>query len=78
MPPGRHLELQTLIRLSEDLALFRAEMAGWPGTGELANHGHRHTPRDQGPGSLARTEPHAGVKAIGGFGVSRASPTRSP
>jgi uncharacterized protein YcaQ len=29
------LELQAIIRPSEDLALFRAEMAEWPGRGEL-------------------------------------------
>jgi uncharacterized protein YcaQ len=29
------LELQALIRPAEDLALYRADMAAWPGTGEL-------------------------------------------
>ena len=29
------IELQALIRPAEDLALYRADMAGWPGTGEL-------------------------------------------
>ncbi|TDO49220.1 hypothetical protein EV643_106189 [Kribbella sp. VKM Ac-2527] len=29
------LELQGMVRPSEDLALYRAEMAAWPGTGEL-------------------------------------------
>ncbi|WP_200214070.1 DNA glycosylase AlkZ-like family protein [Micromonospora coerulea] len=29
------LELRAMIRPSEDLALYRAEMAGWPGRGEL-------------------------------------------
>jgi uncharacterized protein len=29
------IELQALIRPREDLALFRAEMAGWPGRGDL-------------------------------------------
>jgi uncharacterized protein YcaQ len=31
----RLIELQALIRPAEDLALFRSEMAEWPGTGEL-------------------------------------------
>ena len=30
------LELQALIRPAEDLALYRADMADWPGQGELA------------------------------------------
>jgi hypothetical protein len=29
------LELRAMIRPSEDLALYRAEMAEWPGRGEL-------------------------------------------
>lgn len=36
------VELRAMIRPSEDLALFRAEMAAWPGTGELVPwQGHR-------------------------------------
>jgi len=31
----RLIELQALVRPAEDLALFRSEMAEWPGTGEL-------------------------------------------
>jgi uncharacterized protein len=31
------IELQSMIRLPEDLALHRADMAAWPGTGDLAD-----------------------------------------
>lgn len=31
----RLIELRAMIRPAEDLALYRAEMAGWPGSGEL-------------------------------------------
>ena len=32
---GTLVELQSMLRPAEDLALFRGEMAAWPGTGEL-------------------------------------------
>jgi len=34
---GRFLELRAMVRPSEDMALYRAEMAEWPGRGRLRN-----------------------------------------
>jgi len=38
------VELRGMLRPAEDLALYRAEMAAWPGTGELRNY--KKTQRD--------------------------------
>jgi len=37
---GALIDLQQLLRPAEDLALFRAEMAAWPGVGELKDWEH--------------------------------------
>ncbi len=37
---GQLIDLQQLLRPAEDLALFRAEMAAWPGVGELKDWEH--------------------------------------
>jgi uncharacterized protein len=37
---GALVELRSMLRPAEDIALFRAEMAAWPGTGELKDWQH--------------------------------------
>ena len=70
----RHLiELQAFLRPAEDIAAYRAEMAAWPGPGDLRDWqvfhagvggGERRLP-SRHPGPAARGRPAAVARAAG-------------